>query len=254
MLKVDSISFAYDGRPVLKDVSFKLTEGELTSLLGVNGSGKTTLLKVISNLIKPIKGCVTINDRSIDSLQDLAKVIAYIPQKTNAIACSVFDAVLMGRRPHIGIEATRRDYKVVEDLIGLLHLEELAFKLTTELSGGELQKVTIARALAQEPKILLLDEPISHLDIKNQLEVMGLIKTITLDMQIVTLSVLHDLNIALRFSDRFVMLKDGRVYAEGYQDTVTEDTIEEVFGVRCKISSVEGFKIVIPYSKGFEGF
>jgi len=248
MLRVDTVSFSYDKRLVLDDISFTLQEGQTASLLGINGSGKTTLLRVISGLIKPKNGNVYIKGKNIKHFTglELARTIAYIPQKTLAISCSVFDAVLMGRKPYIGIEATSKDMKIVEEILILLHLEDYAFRLTTELSGGELQKVIIGRALAQQPKILLLDEPLNHLDIKNQIEVLTLIDEITNKFEITTLAVIHDINNALRFSDKFILLKAGKVHAIGGREVMTEDTIKTVFNINVTKGEVNKIPVIVP--------
>lgn len=217
MIRCERINFAYGKKMVIKDISFALSEGQITALLGVNGSGKTTLLKIMSGLFKPKYGTVFINNKPITDIceHELAKIIAYMSQKSNGVFCSVFDAVLLGRKPHIGLEASKHDIEITGNIIKMLGLNDVAFRNTVELSGGELQKVIIARALAQEPRVLLLDEPINHLDIKNQLEIMTLLKGITQKMALTTVVVLHDISMALRFADRFLLLKDGEVYTYG---------------------------------------
>ncbi len=248
MLRVESVSFAYGDKKVLSDVGFELAEGEVSSLLGVNGSGKTTLLKIISGLLKPQKGKVIVDNKAIEEIgsQGLSKTVAYMPQKTNGVFCTVFDAVLLGRKPHIGLEVSGHDIETTSRIINMLGLEHYAFKYTTELSGGELQKVVIARALAQEPKILLLDEPISHLDIKNQMEVMRLLVDITKTMNLTTVIVLHDLNMAMRFADKFLLLKDGEVYAYGDRDVVTPQAIRDVYRINVLVAQYMGLSVVIP--------
>lgn len=154
--------------------------------------------------------------------------------------------MLLGRRPHIGLEASRHDIKIVTDVINMLGLTEYAFRNTTELSGGELQKVMIARALAQEPKVLLLDEPINHLDIKNQLEIMMLLKGITQKMGLTTVVVLHDISMALRFADRFLLLKGGEVYAYGGREIIHPEAIKEVYGIEAIVEQVGGISVVVP--------
>lgn len=249
MIRCENLSFSYGDKKVIKDVSFDLEEGKIVALLGVNGSGKTTLLKIISRLLNPQKGKVFIDNKQIRNMseQEIAKIIAYMPQKSNGVFCSVFDAVLLGRRPHIGLDASRHDIEITSNILKMLGLADYAFRSTVELSGGELQKVMIARALAQEPKVLLLDEPINHLDIKNQLDIMSLIKEITKKMRLTTVIVLHDLMVAMRFAGRFLFLKDGEVYSYGDKEIITSQTIKDVYSIDAKIEKVKDVEVVVPY-------
>jgi len=248
MLRVHGISFSYGNKDVLRDIGFKLEKGELISVLGVNGSGKTTLLKVMGGLLKPKHGCVLLGERRLSEMtgNDIARNIGYMPQTSAGVLCTVFDAVLLGRKPHIGWEASAHDIAVAERVLKLLRMERYALKLTTELSGGELQKVIIARALAQEPSVLLLDEPINHLDIRNQLETMSLLREITRELGLITVTVLHDLSAALRFSDRFIMMKDGTVFACGGREVVTPESIKAVYRIDAAIHELGGVPVVVP--------
>lgn len=248
MIRLEQISFSYDKKEVLSNISMELKSGDMIAVLGVNGSGKTTLLKIIGGILKPNRGSVFIEGRPIYKIgrHEFAKTVAYLPQKSNGVFCSVFDAVLLGRKPHIGLEASRHDIEITGRIIEMLGLEDYAFRITTELSGGELQKVVIARALAQEPKILLLDEPINHLDIKNQLEIMILLKKITKELNITTVIVLHDLSAAMRYSDSFVLLKGGRLYAYGGREVITPHTIRDVYHIDATIKDINGIPVVVP--------
>jgi len=248
MLETRALSFAYGDRQVLKELTFALAPGELVALLGVNGSGKSTLLKNLNGILKPNRGTVLVDGKSIGDLhpREVARQISYMPQKSNGASCTVFDAVLLGRKPHIRFEVTDHDLKVVADTLRLLGLADSAMRLTAELSGGELQKVVIARALAQEPAILLLDEPISHLDIHNQLEIMTLLKRITREMQLLVVVVIHDLSTALRFADRFVMLDAGRIHAMGGADIISPESIRKVYGVDANVHDIDGVRVVVP--------
>ncbi len=248
MLKVENISFAYRNRLVLRELSMELQPGELVALLGVNGSGKTTLLKNLNRLLRPKHGAVLVQGQDLARLtpRQIARVFSYMPQKNNGGSGTVFDAVLLGRKPHIEWDATADDHKIVADTLRLLGMADYAMRPVTELSGGELQKVMIARALAQAPQILLLDEPISHLDIGNQLSTMGLLRGITRRNGLTVVTVLHDLSIALRFADRFVMLKDGAVLAAGSCDSVTPAMIKQVYGIDAAIHRLDGVPVLVP--------
>lgn len=248
MLRCDSVSFSYGSYPVIKGVSFELETASMVALLGVNGSGKSTLLKILSRLLHPQQGRVFFDSTPLRDFAEteLSKLIAYMPQKSNGAYCSVFDAVLLGRKPRIGLEASRHDIDFTSEILNQLGLAGYAFRNTAELSGGELQKVIIARALAQEPKILLLDEPINHLDIKNQLEIMTTLKTITQNMHLSTVIVMHDLSMAMRFADKFLILKDGEVYAYGDSSVITSQTIKDVYGIDAVMQTVGGVSVVVP--------
>lgn len=248
MIVVDGISFKYKEREILKDINFRIEKGSIVSILGVNGSGKTTLLKTLNRMLNPHRGTVYVD--GVDTRQmknnQLASTFGYMPQKFNGVTCTVYEAVLLGRKPHLNWNVTEKDEEKVRSILKLLGLEDFSYRNTNELSGGELQKVIIARALAQEPTVILLDEPINHLDIKNQIEVMNLISSITKSLKIITIMVMHDLNIALRFSDKFILLKKGQIYAHGERDVITPDTIKEVFGITVSVENVKGIPIVVP--------
>ena len=174
ILSVKGLAFNYPGRSVLRNISFSISKGELLAVLGINGAGKSTLLKCINNILKPCAGSVFINEDETKRLdrRERAKRIGYVAQRQESIKMTVFDAVLLGRKPYIKWEASKKDLAIVEDILSMLGLSGYAFRYLNELSGGELQKVVLARALAQKPKLLLLDEPTSSLDLKNQIETM----------------------------------------------------------------------------------
>lgn len=248
MIIVDGISFKYKEREVLRDIRFQIEKGNIVSLLGVNGSGKTTLIKTINRILRPYRGTVLIDELDVGRMTDnqLASTFGYMPQKSNGVFCTVYEAVLLGRKPHIRWNVTEKDEEKVRLILRLMGLEDFALRNTNELSGGELQKVIIARALAQEPTVLLLDEPINHLDIKNQIEVMNLITDITRRLKIITIVVMHDLNTALRFSDKFILLKDGQIYTFGDRKVLNPDSIKEVFGIDTFIYDIRGIPVVMP--------
>jgi iron complex transport system ATP-binding protein len=176
----------------------------------------------------------------------IAREIGYMPQKSSGVECTVFDAVLLGRKPYINWEATEHDLEVVAEKLKLLGLTDYAMRATTELSGGELQKVIIARALAQEPQIMLLDEPISHLDLRNQLQIMALLHDLSRHLNLLVITVIHDLSMALRFADHFVLLKDGTVFAAGGPEVITAEAIRAVYHVKATVHDCNGVPVVVP--------
>jgi len=164
ILRVNDLRFSYRNADVLRGLSFDVPPGCLAAVLGENGSGKTTLLKTLNRLLAPQGGAVLIDGAEVAAMsgREIAESFGYMPQRQEAAHCTVFEAVLLGRKGGSGGRASPEDLEKVEDVLRLVHLENLAMRLATELSGGELQKVILARALAQEPKVLLLDEPINH--------------------------------------------------------------------------------------------
>ena len=248
ILKVDDIEFSYNSTPALKRVKFNVKKGEVLAILGPNGAGKSTLLKCMNGILKPKKGTIIIEGFSINSLgvREMAKRISYIPQSSNGNFMTVFDTVLLGRRPHIKWGPDKKDLKLVEETLKLVGIDKFALKHTNELSGGELQKVILARALVQKPKILFLDEPTNDLDIKNQLEVMRIISRITHESDIASIVVMHEINLALRYSDRFIIMKDGIIYAQGGREIVNSNLIKEVYGIEALVENIKGFPLVIP--------
>lgn len=248
ILTVAGLSFSYPGRPVLRDLDFGISAGDFLAVLGVNGAGKSTLLKCINRILRPSTGVVMIRDEPAARLsrRELARRIGYVAQREMNMGVTVFDAVLLGRRPHIQWEASRHDLKVVQQALELLELQEYALRYLDELSGGEQQKVFIARALAQEPHILLLDEPTSSLDLKNQIEVARIIRRVTTTQRIGAVASVHDLNLAIRFANKFLLLKDGEVFAAGGLEVMTPETIKSVYSVPVTIERFAGVPVVVP--------
>jgi len=247
ILSVDDIEFSYQSKNILKNVKFKVNKGEVVSVLGVNGAGKSTLLKCINRMLKPKKGSILIDNFKLSTLnqKEIAKKMAYVSQHTNGNYINVFDSVLLGRKPHIKWEVTKEDLEITSRILKIMELEELALKNTNELSGGELQKVIIARALVQEPQVLLLDEPTNNLDLKNQMVVMEIIRNVSKSQNIASIVVMHDLNLTLRFSDKFIMLKDGEIFSEGESDIINSANILEVYDVTAYVDNYNGIPIVV---------
>jgi len=248
ILTVGGVSFSYNGLPVLRDVSFELLPGQTLGLLGVNGAGKTTLLKCLNRILKPRRGVVMLAGQDLSRLSGdhVARLVGYVPQRHHPAGLSVFDAVLLGRRPHIKWQATRRDLAVVEEVIRALRLEDLALRPVENLSGGEVQKVVIARALAQEPEVLLLDEPTSSLDLRNQLEVMELITGAVRERNLAAVVSIHDVNLAFRHLESLLLLKDGRIHFLARAEEITPEMIRQVYGVEVALGRLAGRPVVIP--------
>lgn len=248
-LKVTNLRYGYSqAREVVKGVSFAAQAGECLAVLGVNGVGKTTMLKCINRIIRPTEGEVLVDDVPVNKLSGraLAQQIGYVPQGCEFADSSVFDAVLLGRKPFIQWDVTKHDLEIVQQVLALLSLEEYANRNVNALSGGERQKVSIARALAQQAPVLLFDEPTSNLDMKNQLEVLDITRQVVRQQGLTAVVILHDLNLALRFADKFLVMKDGAVYAFGDRTVVNPQTIQEVYGVPAQVVEFQGRPVVIP--------
>lgn len=247
-LHVNGISFRYNGHSVLNNVNFQVEQGELLAILGPNGAGKTTLLKCMNAIHKPRGGSVLLREHNVLKLNsdEIAKLFGYVPQRVEAARLTVFDTILMGRKPYIKWKVGKKDVCIVDAAIKLLSLEHLSLRYIDRLSGGELQKVSIARALVQEPEVLLLDEPTSSLDLKNQLEILGAVRNVVKSHKVTAVMTMHDLNTAMRYADKFLFLKDGCIYGYGGSECVTSELIQSVYGVPVEIEYRNGHPIIHP--------
>ncbi|AZV58489.1 ABC transporter ATP-binding protein [Clostridium sp. AWRP] len=248
ILSVKGLTFKYPSRSVLKDINFSVKKGECVAILGTNGAGKSTLLKCINHILKAQSGTVLIEGDEIFKLSPmkLAQRIGYVSQQQASVRTTVFDSVLLGRKPYIKWNISKEDIEIVNKAVKTLGLEDYSLRYLDELSGGELQKVVIARALAQKPEVLLLDEPTSNLDLKNQLEVIRIIREIVNTQQIAAIMIVHDLNLAIRFADKFVLLKDGSIFAAGGREVMTPKNIESVYSVSVAIEKYRNTPVVVP--------
>ncbi len=248
ILSVNGIHFSYNSVNILKNVSFEMNPGQILGVLGVNGAGKSTLLKCLNRILRPQMGTVLLSETEILSLKrnEIAKRIGYVPQRYDQESLTIFDAVLLGRKPHMKWGPTSHDISVVENVLQVMGLAEHSLRPVKTLSGGQAQKVVIARALAQEPDVLLLDEPTSNLDVRNQLEVMGLVTDAVKHRGVCAMIAIHDLNLALRFADTVLFLKQGQVYAIENRESITPEVIQEVYGVTALIKEVAGHSVVVP--------
>jgi iron complex transport system ATP-binding protein len=258
-LTINNLSFSYAGVPILKNIELDVGLGELVSIVGPNGSGKSTLLKCINHILKTKQNSILLNgkDTSKFSIKELSKLMGYVPQtSTSAFPFTVFDVVMMGRKPYIHWSIGESDNEIVAQMIEFLGIGHLAMRQFPELSGGEQQKVIIARALAQQSQFLLLDEPTSSLDIKHQLEILCILTGLAQSRERAVIVTMHDLNLACRFSDRIVMLKKGSIYAMGKpEDVITAQSIEDVYGIKADVSlSSTGKPVIMPVVGDFNEF
>ena len=249
ILRVENIKVALNSVDVLKDVEFEVKEGELIALLGPNGSGKSTLLRTIFGLIKPACGAVYLNGRKLHDMRiaEVAKSLGYLPQENSETKLRVIDVVLLGRTPYIGMKPSREDLKIARQALSMVGMEDFENRRFSELSGGEKQKVMLARTFCQQAKLLLLDEPTSHLDIKSQVEVMGIVKR-TVNNGKAAIVAIHDINLAASFCNRILMIKDGRiVYAGEPEEVINSESIADVFGIEVEVIRHKSGIFVVPF-------
>jgi iron complex transport system ATP-binding protein len=249
MLAIENLHFRYSRRGplVLNGVDLELKDGEIGILLGKNGSGKTTLFKTILGIQRPESGSIRFDGEDLLKMnrRERARRIAYVPQAIHFGALSVYDTVLMGRVSYFGYKAGREDEDAVEAILRDMKLEDYAARNVEELSGGERQKIAIARALAQEPRLLVFDEPTGNLDIANEQLILSEARRVAREKNIGILTSLHDLNQALELGDRFFFMKNGQIRHAGGAEIVTEDVIFETFDAEVRIVEIEGKKIII---------
>ncbi|MEM4455904.1 MAG: ABC transporter ATP-binding protein [Archaeoglobaceae archaeon] len=239
ILRVEGVSVKLGSAEILKNVTFHAEKGELITILGPNGSGKTTLLRTIFGILKPLKGVVYLERDSL----------GYLPQETADTNLKVIEIVLLGRTRDFGAIKIpkKQDYEIAIKALKEVGVEHLANRIFSELSGGEKQKVLIARLLAQQPEILLLDEPTAHLDISAQIEIMSLLKELAKNKVVIV--AMHDINLALSFANKVMMMKEGEIrYAGKPSEVVSEESIREVFGIEVIVKK-HGKIYVIPKTK-----
>jgi len=237
MIEVKNISFSYGKHEILKDISFTALPGDCIGVLGNNGAGKSTLITCLNKIRKPNTGSVFIDGKNVFEMsrQETAQNIAYVAQNNELSHTTVYDAVLLGRKPYMKWGLTAQDYDICDDMLERVGMQEFKLRYVNELSGGETQKVMLARAFVQQPKLLLLDEPTSNLDPKNQYEMMSLVKQIAKEREIIVLVVIHDLNLALRYCNQYLLIKDGLVHDYGDDSIITEKALHDVYGIHTSL-------------------
>jgi iron complex transport system ATP-binding protein len=241
ILRLDNVSLGYDKQTVLRNVNLEAKPAEMLGIIGPNGSGKSTLIRGITRLIQPTSGKIFLNGNEISSIsrQKLAQLVAVVPQ--NPVLPEPFTAlevVLMGRTPHLGLlrYEGEKDLAIVKNVMEATQTIAFAERRVGELSGGERQRLTIARALAQEPKIILMDEPTANLDINYQIETLNLARELCQKQELIVVLTLHDLNLASQYCDRLVVLGKGTVYCQGTPRTVINaETIKDVYGAEVHV-------------------
>ena len=249
MLEAHGLHFAYRaGSPILQGVDIDLVPGSFLAILGVNGCGKSTLLSCLTGTAKPASGRVLLDGVPLGQVHrlDRARKVAFVAQHSHANRLTVYDAVLLGRRPHMQGGPSKEDRRIVENALERLDLAKCALRYTDELSGGEYQKMVLARAFVQRADTLLLDEPTNNLDPANQQEVMREVRDEVDGRDIAAAAVLHDINLGLRYCDRFLFLANGRIDAVGDQGIVTPEQIERIYGMKSDVIEHRGRRLVVP--------
>jgi iron complex transport system ATP-binding protein len=252
-LRFDHATIGYESRVVLKEVSLAVSPGEILGVVGPNGVGKSTLVKAASGVLTPIEGRVLIDGKSLSDMSSAqrARSLAVVPQAASLPeAFSALDVVLMGRTPFLGWlgREGRTDYEIAFEAMQRTGTSQLATRPVGELSGGEQQRVLIARALAQTPRVLLLDEPTAHLDLKHQDEVLHLVRSLVTEGDLAVLLTLHDLNLVARFTDRVALLSNGRVLKAGLPNEVlTSEQLAAVYGISIHVTDhpIHGTPLVL---------
>jgi len=237
ILTIKGIDFYYESIKALENITFEVKEGEVLGIIGPNGSGKTTLLKCINMVLRPKVGAILIDSKNISEFdrKEIAKNIGVVPQNSTIhFPFTVFDIVLMGRMPYVDKLKGEccKDLEITEEVMKITNIKHLASRPINEISGGEKQRVVIARALAQEPKILLLDEPTLHLDINHQIEILELVVEIAKRKKLIVIMVSHDLGLASRYCDKLLLLHKGSIYSVGSAaEVLTTENIKKVYGI-----------------------
>lgn len=248
ILSVDGITFGYGSEETISGIGFTAGPGDLVAILGPNGAGKTTLLRCMNRINGDFEGSVTIDSSDLTEMRqgDIAKLVGYVPQRMHVSGSTVFESVLIGRKPHMGFDVADRDIRLTARAIDLLGLSGISGKCVNEISGGEYQLVQIARAVVQQTRVMLLDEPTSNLDLGNQHMVMKAVSGLVKANGICAVMTCHDINLALRYADRFVIMRGGRIHCAGGRDVVTSDVLRDVYGIEVEIGEIAGYPVMVP--------
>lgn len=248
MLKIENLSFKYHKNSplILDDISLSLNDGEIGIILGKNGVGKSTLFKLIVGLIKPKSGDIFVDEFDLNKMKskDRAKLISYVPQTIEFGDLSVYETILSGRVSHYSLFPSKKDEEIVQNVIKEMHLEGFLNKNVNELSGGERQKIAIARALVQEPRVLIFDEPTGNLDIGNEQLILDEAHKICRNKNISILISIHDISIASYYGDKFFLLKDNKIKYSGDKEVINETNISDIFDVKATIKDIDNKKFI----------
>lgn len=251
-MSVRNLVQGYGSKTILDDISFDVDTGEVLALLGPNGSGKSTLIKTICNIMEPRSGQILIDETPIEDIDitDLAKIVSYVPQSTAATTyTTVMDTVLLGRKPYVTWSYRQKDIDYALDAMKAMRIIGYSSRDVSDLSGGQRQRVFLARSLAQCPSFFIFDEPTSALDLKHQMNTMIKMREVVHDKGAGMVIALHDINLAMNYSDKVLMLKNGKIFAYGTPDeTITEENIRAVYGVESRIMEAEGRRFILPMS------
>ena len=248
MIEAKGICFHYKNCPVvLQNVDFQAEDGHFLAILCNNGAGKSTLLKCMNGILKPDAGSLLLDGEDLLTMphRQVAQRVAFVAQTVASTQMTVHDMVMLGRRPYMGWSFSREDHDIVHAAMARLGLMDMRGRFLNQLSGGERQKVMLARALAQQPRLLLLDEPTSALDIRNQYQVLKIVGELCRTEGLTAVVVIHDLTLALRFCDRFLLMRDGQVYRCGGLEVLDKTALREVYGVDAEPVMVNGRHIVL---------
>lgn len=248
MIEAKGICFHYKNCPVvLQNVDFQAEDGHFLAILGNNGAGKSTLLKCMNGILKPDSGSLLLDGEDLLTMphRQVAQRVAFVAQTVASTQMTVHDMVMLGRRPYMGWSFSREDHDIVHAAMARLGLMDMRGRFLNQLSGGERQKVMLARALAQQPRLLLLDEPTSALDIRNQYQVLKIVGELCRTEGLTAVVVIHDLTLALRFCDRFLLMRDGQVYRCGGLEVLDKTALREVYGVDAEPVVVNERHIVL---------
>ena len=250
-LELKNIKQGYGHKVIVEGINMTIEAGEVVTILGPNGSGKSTLIKTICNIMEPKEGAITINDTDIRQIEkkEFAKIVGYVPQITIFFGQStVYDSVLIGRKPYVEWSYSKDDINIAANAMIKMGIDSLYDRQVSELSGGQIQRVSLARTLAQDPKFYIFDEPTSALDLRNQLDTLTMMRGIIKNKGVSMVMAMHDLNLALRYSDKVMALKDGTVYNFGpAEEVITEQMIKDVYGVDSEIFDGPRGKIIYAY-------
>jgi len=252
-LEVKGVEQGYGKKTVIRDIDFCVDPGEVVTILGPNASGKSTLIKTMCNILSPRSGTITIDGISISEIdrKEFAKMVGYVPQTTMFFGQStVYDTVLIGRKPYVEWSYSSEDINIAADAMIKMKVGLLYDRLVSELSGGQVQRVSLARSLAQNPKFYMFDEPTSALDLRNQLDTLKMMRSLVRETKASMVMAMHDLNLALNYSDKVLALKNGTVYKFGTTDEViTEKMIKDVYNVDCEIVDGPRGKFIYSYDE-----